>query len=514
MKAKFQKFGGAMFTPVLFFSVFGIVIAFCTVFRNPMIMGSLATEGTFWYSFWTIIQNGAWAVFNHLELLFVASLPLGLANKAQGKAAITSLVAYLGFITLISNILTFFGPTFGIDFQAESVTGVKMVAGVRTLDTGILGAILIALVVVYLHNKFYDKKLPQVLGTFQGSSYVVLVSFFVMIPLALITCLVWPKIQMGIFSLQDFIKSTGFIGVGVFTFLERFLLPTGLHHFVWQPFFFGPAVVEGGISPYYLTHMQEFADSSRPLIELFPEGVYGLLGNVKLFPPLGIGAAFYFTAEKSRRKKVLAVILPLVLTAIISGITEPLEFVFLFIAPQLFLAYSIVTGLMGATMAFFGVVLMGSGLIDTGMKFWVPMFANHSGMIFTQLVIGFIFTAIYFVVFRFMILKFNLATPGREVEEIVADNGTGSTKIGNSLNDYRNKAEGYLIGFGGKENIDSINNCATRLRIVVKDESKVLGDEIFKEYGAHGVVRNGKSFQVIVGLDVQSVRAEFDELVE
>lgn len=518
MKAQLQKFGGAMFTPVLFFTAFGIIVALSTVFKNPLIVGSIANEGTWWFNLWTTVGNGASAVLNNLELLFVACLPLGLAKKAHGRAVVETLVIYLTFITIVSNILQFYGDFFGINFNAEGVTGVKAVAGIRTLDTGIIGAIVVASIVVYIHNRYFEKKLPEFLGIFQGSAFVSIIGFFVMLLLAVVTCLVWPRVQLGINSLQEFIKTTGILGVGIFSFLERFLIPTGLHHFVYQPFWLGPAVVEEGIYAYYLGHMQEFANSSKPLIELFPEGGFGITGNTKLFAPIGIGAAFYFTALPENKKKVLALLIPVILTAMVAGVTEPLEFMFLFISPVLWFVYSLLAGIMAMVMYSFGVVGWGNNLISLLSMTWIPQFPNHWSMVLTQIGLGLVFIVIYFFVFRFIILKFNLATPGRElITENATDTTTAikETKINSSNNNpYKARAIAYLDAFGGKENIDTVNNCATRLRIKVKDETKVKPDEAFKKWDAHGVVRSGKNFQVIVGLDVQNVRTEFDELVE
>ena len=290
-----------------------------------------------------------------------------------------------------------------------------MIAGIKTLDTGIIGAIFISAIVVYLHNKFFDTKLPDFLGIFQGSSFVVILGFFLMLPVAFLIALIWPKVQAGIGSMQGFLASAGVFGVWLYTFLERILIPTGLHHFVYTPFVFGPAVVEEGISKYWMAHLQEFAQSTRPLKELFPEGGFALHGNSKIFAAPGIAAAFYFTAKPENKKKVLAILIPATLTAVLAGITEPLEFTFLFISPPLFAVHAVLAATMAATMFAFGVVGdMGGGLIDLLAKVWIPLFQNHRSMIFTQLVIGLAFTALYFLVFRFLILKFKLATPGRE----------------------------------------------------------------------------------------------------
>jgi len=324
--------------------------------------------------------------------------------------------------------------------------------------------------------------------------------------------------------MQGFLASAGVFGVWLYTFLERILIPTGLHHFVYTPFVFGPAVVEEGISKYWMAHLQEFAQSTRPLKELFPEGGFALHGNSKIFAAPGIAAAFYFTAKPENKKKVLAILIPATLTAVLAGITEPLEFTFLFISPPLFAVHAVLAATMAATMFAFGVVGdMGGGLIDLLAKVWIPLFQNHRSMIFTQLVIGLAFTALYFLVFRFLILKFKLATPGREennsevklytkkdYKEKQANTGT---PVIAGANRYTEQAAVYLEGFGGRDNIDKVTNCATRLRITVKDQDQVLPDDIFKGAGAHGVVRNGNAFQVIVGLDVPQVREQFEKLL-
>ncbi|MHC5373249.1 alpha-glucoside-specific PTS transporter subunit IIBC [Enterococcus sp. LJL120] len=529
MMEKIQRFGGAMFTPVLLFSFSGIMLAVAIIFKNPLIIGSIANEGTTWYSIWTIIENGAWTVFNQMELLFVIGLPIGLAKKANARAALEAFVVYLTAQYFIGSMLEFFGDFFGVNYNQEvgGESGLKLIAGIKTLDTSIVGAILISAIVVFLHNRYFDTKLPDFLGVFQGSSFVVILGFFVMLPVAFLFCLIWPKVQMGIGSMQGFLASAGVFGVWLYTFLERILIPTGLHHFIYTPFVFGPAVVEGGIVNYWMSHLNEFSQTTTPLKQLFPEGGFALHGNSKIFASPGIAAAFYFTAKPENKKKVLAVLIPATLTAVLAGITEPLEFTFLFVSPALFAVHAFLAASMSATMFAFGVVGdMGSGLIDMIAKNWLPLFANHSGMIFTQIAIGLGFTLIYFVVFRFLILKFNFATPGREPDaaEIKlhtkkdykakqAGEPVGASAIAGG-NQYTEQAAIYLEAFGGSDNIDKVNNCATRLRITVKDENLVGADEEFRSGGAHGVVRKGNAFQVIVGLDVPQVREQFEQLLQ
>lgn len=529
---KIQRFGGAMFTPVLLFSFAGIMVSIAIVLTNPLLVGTLATKGTLWYNFWKIVENGSWTVFNNMELLFVIGLPIGLAKTANARAVMEAVVTYLTFNYFINTMLQLSGSSFGVNFKqaAGGDSGLKLIAGIKTLDTGIIGAIFISALVVYLHNRYFEKKLPDFLGIFQGSSYVVVLGFFLMLPVALLTCFIWPKVQLGIGSLQALLATSGVVGVWIYTFLERILIPTGLHHFVYTPFVFGPAVVEGGITQYWFAHLNEFSHSTKALKTLFPEGGFALHGNSKVFGAPGIAAAFYFTARPENRKKVLSMLIPVTLTAVLSGITEPLEFTFLFLSPPLFAIHAVLAATLAATLYTFGVVGdMGGGLIDLLTRNWIPVFSNHAGMVVTHIVIGLIFTLIWFVVFKFLIEKFNIMTPGRDLDQEAdiklyskqdykdkqAGKAPASQSQAQSPNEqYRKQAAIYLEAVGGKDNVEKVNNCATRLRLTVKDPSLVGSDAAFKAGGAHGVVRKGNALQVIVGLDVPQVKEQFEELMK
>lgn len=532
MMEKIQRFGGAMFTPVLLFSFAGIMVSIAIVLTNPLLVGALATKGTLWYNFWKIVENGSWTVFNNMELLFVIGLPIGLAKTANARAVMEAVVTYLTFNYFINTMLQLSGSSFGVNFKqaAGGDSGLKLIAGIKTLDTGIIGAIFISALVVYLHNRYFEKKLPDFLGIFQGSSYVVVLGFFLMLPVALLTCFIWPKVQLGIGSLQALLATSGVVGVWIYTFLERILIPTGLHHFVYTPFVFGPAVVEGGITQYWFAHLNEFSHSTKALKTLFPEGGFALHGNSKVFGAPGIAAAFYFTARPENRKKVLSMLIPVTLTAVLSGITEPLEFTFLFLSPPLFAIHAVLAATLAATLYTFGVVGdMGGGLIDLLTRNWIPVFSNHAGMVVTHIVIGLIFTLIWFVVFKFLIEKFNIMTPGRDLDQEAdiklyskqdykdkqAGKAPASQSQAQSPNEqYRKQAAIYLEAVGGKDNVEKVNNCATRLRLTVKDPSLVGSDAAFKAGGAHGVVRKGNALQVIVGLDVPQVKEQFEELMK
>ncbi|MDT2824167.1 alpha-glucoside-specific PTS transporter subunit IIBC [Vagococcus lutrae] len=515
MMAKVQRFGGAMFTPVLFFVFSGIVVALATVLNNPDIVGSIAKEGTMWNNIWQIIESGGWTVFNNMEILFAIGLPLGLANKAKSRAALESFVLYMTFNVFVSKILELFGTEFNVEFSQEVGSGLKLIGGVKTLDTGVLGAIIVASIVIYLHNKYFDTKLPEFLGVFQGSSLVAMIGFWVMLVLAFVFSWIWPMFQIGVQSLQGFMVKSGNFGVFTYIFLEKALLPTGLHHFIYAPFQYGPAVVEGGTTLYWMEHMKEFANSSQSLKTLFPEGGFSLQGLSNLFGIPGIALAFYSTAKKENKKKVLALLVPGVLTAVLCGITEPFDYTFLFVAPVLFLVHAVLAAILATTQYAFGVVGdMGGGLIELITKNWIPMWSNHWSTYLIQLLIGVLFIAIYFVIFKLMIEKFDFKTPGRDESSIeLYTKKDFKEKNESSTSQYTEQARGFLEAFGGKANIESVANCATRLRVSVYDETKVLDNEFFKKYGAHGVVRKNNAFQVIVGMSVPQVRESFEDLI-
>ena len=311
MMQKIQRFGGAMFTPVLFFAVFGIIVGFATLFKNNLVFGELANPEGVWYKVWDVIYNGANTVFKQMPLLFAIGLPISLAKKQQGRACLEAFVIYVSFLYITSTILQYWGPFFGVDFASTARTsGLATVASVKTLDMGMIGALLISGISVYLHNKFFDAKMPKYIESFKGSPLVVLIGFVVMLPVGLMACFIWPHIQAGIAGLQSFLADSGVLGVGIYTSLERFLIPFGLHHFIYAPFLYDAAVVDGGIKAYWVAHLSEFAASGESLATLFPQGGFALTGMSKMFAPLGVCAAFYATAKPGKKKKVLAILIP------------------------------------------------------------------------------------------------------------------------------------------------------------------------------------------------------------
>lgn len=520
MMQKIQKFGGAMFTPVLLFAFAGIVIGIGTLFTTEVIMGSLAAPTSMWYKCWNVILQGGWTVFNQLPLLFVVGLPIGMAKKQNARCCMEALVLYLTFHYFLSTILSQWGGIFGVDFAQEvgGSSGLTMIANIKTLDMGMIGALLISGIVIYLHNRFFDTELPEWLGTFSGSTFVFMIGFFVMIPVAFVAALVWPKVQLAMFVFQGFVRSAGAAGVWVFVFLERVLIPFGLHHLLYSPFWYDNAIVPGGLYAYWATKLPEIAASTASLKSLVPEAGICATGFSKIFGCPGIALAFYATAKPEKRKKILGLLIPITLTAIFCGVTEPIEFTFLFMAPALFVVHAFLAACLSTCMYLAGIVgIHAGGVIEMASLNWIPLIGNHWKQYLVMLLIGLIFTGIYFIVFRTLILKFDFKTPGREEDEEIKFGSKAEFREKQASKGKGESGESFealiLEGLGGKDNIVDVTNCATRLRVNVKDETLCQGDAYFKSIGAHGCSVNGKSFQVIVGLKVPSVREKFENLL-
>lgn len=314
---------------------------------------------------------------------------------------------------------------------------------------------------------------------------------------------------------------SGSFGVWLYTFLERILIPTGLHHFVYAPFVYGNIATPNGIAVDWFTNLEAFTQSGQAMKDLFPAGGFALHGNSKIFGCTGIALAMYHTAKPENRKKVAALLIPATLTAVLVGITEPLEFTFLFIAPWLFAIHAVLAGAMAMVMYSFGVVgNMGGGLIEFATGNWIPLLGNHTSMVVTQIAIGLCFTCIYYFTFRFLIVKFDVPIAGRGDAEMKLHNKEDFNKkhgiAGKGVqgaSPLQIQAIETLEGLGGVENLEDLSNCATRLRVTVIDPDKVQSPEYFMSTGAVNLVKNGKAVQVIIGLSVPQLREECEKIV-
>lgn len=528
MLQKIQRFGGAMFAPAMLFSISGLMVGVSALATSADIVGDLAVYGTPWYVFWTIIQRGSWTVFKRLPLLFAVALPIGLAQKQPARCCLEALVAYFAYCFFLSEIIKLSGDNLGLKYPSSltSASGITIIDGIKTLDTGIIGPLAVSATVVAIHDRFYDAKVPDWLGTFSGSSLVYLISFFAVFALAAISAAIVPSVYAMTETLRHALTSVGPFGVGIFVLLERALEPMGLHHLLYMPIYYDNLVINDGIYATWSSLLPILSHSTRPLNELAPWAGFTATGWVKLFGLPAIAAAFYSTAKPKRRAGLRVILVPAIIASVVCGVTEPLEFLFMFTHPGLFFLYAVLSSCLATTMNLFGIVgIFSGGLMEMAAFNFIPLMRMHAGAYLLALGIGLAFSLIFFVSFRALILIYDLKTPGREdhvANRAAIDHLTGSGFAKEqSPNDEVNSqsdqdhvlAERVIQLLGGVGNIAGATNCATRLRIEVADPSIVADNASFVAAGAKGLIITGKTAQVVIGISVPRVKEHFDQIM-
>ena len=529
MLQKIQRFGGAMFAPAMLFSISGLMVGISALATTVDIVGDLAVYGTPWYFFWTIVQRGSWTVFKRLPLLFAIALPIGLAQKQPARCCLEALVAYFAYCFFLSEIIKISGNNLGLQYPSflAPATGITVIDGIKTLDTGIIGPLAVSTIVVAIHDRFYDAKVPDWLGTFSGSSLVYLISFFAVLGLAIVSASVVPLAYDVTETLRNALTGVGTLGVGVFVFLERALEPIGLHHLLYMPIYYDNLVVNEGVYATWTNLLPILSHSTRPLNELAPWSGFTATGWVKLFGLPAIAAAFYSTAKPERRAGLKVILLPAIVASVVCGVTEPLEFLFMFTHPGLFLLYAVLSSCLAMTMNFFGIVgIFSGGLMEMAAFNFIPLMRTHAGAYLLALGIGLAFSVIYFLIYRGLILAFDLKTPGRE--DHVANHAAATRLTGRDAaiehtgkddaassqsNQDHLLAEQVVALLGGVSNIVGATNCATRLRVEVVDPSIVADNAAFVAAGAKGLIVTGKTAQVIIGVSVSRIKAHFDQIM-
>ena len=529
MLQKIQRFGGAMFAPAMLFSISGLMVGISALATTVDIVGDLATYGTPWYVFWTIIQRGSWTVFKRLPLLFAVALPIGLAQKQPARCCLEALVAYFAYCFFLSEIIKLSGDNLGLNYPSSltPASGITVIDGIKTLDTGIIGPLAVSATVVAIHDRFYDAKVPDWLGTFSGSSLVYLISFFAVFALAAISAAIVPFVYAVTETLRHALVGVGPFGVGIFVFLERTLEPMGLHHLLYMPIYYDNLVINDGIYAAWTNLLPILSHSTRPLNELAPWAGFTATGWVKLFGLPAIAAAFYSTAKPERRAGLKVILVPAIVASVVCGVTEPLEFLFMFTHPGLFLLYAVLSSCLAMTMNFFGIVgIFSGGFMEMAAFNFIPLMRTHAGSYLLALEIGLIFSVVFFLSFRGLILTFDLKTPGRE--DRVASNAALSRLTGDDVDETRSSktsasdeqasqdhllAEQVVMLLGGVPNIVGATNCATRLRVEVEDPSIVADNASFVAVGAKGLIITGKTAQVIIGISVPRVKEHFDQIM-
>lgn len=518
-----------MFAPAMLFSISGLMVGVSALATTADIVGDLAVYGTPWYVFWTIIQRGSWTVFKRLPLLFAVALPIGLAQKQPARCCLEALVAYFAYCFFLSEIIKLSGDNLGLKYPSSltSASGITVIDGIKTLDTGIIGPLVVSATVVAIHDHFYDAKVPDWLGTFSGSSLVYLISFFAVLALAIVSAAIVPSVYAVTEMLRHALAGVGPFGVGIFVFLERALEPMGLHHLLYMPIYYDNLVINDGIYATWTNLLPILSHSTRPLNELAPWAGFTATGWVKLFGLPAIAAAFYSTAKPERRAGLKVILVPAIVASVVCGVTEPLEFLFMFTHPGLFLLYAVLSSCLAMAMNFFGVVgIFSGGFMEMAAFNFIPLMRTHAGSYLLALEIGLIFSVIFFLSFRGLILTFDLKTPGRE--DHIASNTALSRLTGDDVDEEcssENSASGgqasqdHLLAeqvvmlLGGVSNIVGATNCATRLRVEVVDPSIVADNASFVAVGAKGLIITGKTAQVIIGISVPRVKEHFDQIM-
>lgn len=507
-----QGLGKTFMLPVALLAFMGILLGIGSVFSSSSTIETFPVLGN---SFLQIIFRfmstiGGFA-FTYLPVMFAMAIPLGLARKEKGIAAFSGFVGYTVMNLAINFYLTETNTLAPADQLRESGQG--MVFGIQTLEMGVLGGIIAGLVVYHLHKRFYTIQLPDSFAFFSGARFVPIITSLVMALVGLGLPVIWPIFSSAITAVGFAIKKAGIFGPFLFGAGERLLLPFGLHHILVSMIRFteagGSALIDGkevfGALNIFYAELQNNLPISPSATAFLSQGKMPTF----MFGLPAAALAMYRTSFLKNRPKIKGLLISGVIATFVTGITEPIEFLFLFISPLLWMFHVVMTGLGFMVMSLLGVTI---GNTDGGIIDFI-IFGVMQGS-YTKwwwvLIIGALWFVIYYFVFKTVILKFDLKTPGREK---VLD----TTEYTDAETNYTKKggydATGILAALGGGENLDSLDNCITRLRLIVKDGSQV-DDEKLKQLGALGVVRlDDHNIQVIIGTKVTTVRNALEDLI-
>lgn len=512
-----QRVGRSFMLPIAILPVAGLFLGIGGSFTNPTMveaygLTSILGEGTFMYAILTVLNKCGDIIFANLPILFAMGVAIGMAKKEKEVAALAGAIAFFVMHTAISAMLSVTGIAESL--PAGSITNV---VGIQSLQMGVFGGIIVGLGVAYLHNKFYKIELPQVLSFFGGTRFVPIICSIAYLIVGIIMFYIWPSIQNGIYAVGELVRNSGYGGTFLYGLMERALIPFGLHHVFYMPFWQtavgGSAnvcgtIVEGAQNIFFAelgcaTTTVFNTEATRFMAGKFPLMIFGLPGAA---------LAMYRCAKPEKRKIAGGLLISAALTSMLTGITEPLEFTFLFVAPLLYVIHSIFAGLAYMLMHIFKV---GVGMTFSGGLIDLSLFGILQGNAKTNwywiVIIGIIYFIVYYFVFTFFIKKMNLKTPGREDDseetKLYTRADVNAKKQGNS-----DTSVSALIvkGLGGADNISDVDCCATRLRITVFDSSKV-SEDILKQSGAAGVIFKGKGVQIIYGPKVTVIKSNLED---
>ncbi len=529
-----QRVGRSFMLPIALLPIAGLLLGIGSSLTNAAMIESyglenILGEGTLLNGILRVLSAVGSIIFDNLPIIFAMGVALGMAESEKATATLSAAIAFFVMHATISTLLTLTGKISDGSLHEGSIADV---VGITSLQMGVFGGIIVGLGVAALHNKFYKIKLPTVISFFGGTRFIPIISTVVYVVVGAVMFFVWPFIQEGIFGLGNLVLNSGYVGTAVYGFIERILIPFGLHHVFYLPFWQtgvgGSAMVDGTL----IMGAQNifFAELGSATTEAFSVSATRFMSGKFPFMIFGLpGAALaMYTCAKSKKRKVAGgLLLSASLTAMLTGITEPIEFTFLFVAPVLYFFHSLLAGLSYMLTHVFNVgvgMTFSGGIIDL-LLFGVLQGNEKTGWL-AIIPLGIVYFIVYFLLFRFMIRKFDYVTPGREDDD-------GETKLYTRA-DYNEKKRAEVAGepemsaadvglestsslivrgLGGRENIRDLDCCATRLRVTVKD-GQLVTDQLLKKSGAAGVIRRGNGVQVVYGPQVSVIKSELDDYLK
>ncbi len=520
-----QRVGRSFMLPIALLPVAGLLLGIGSSFTNETMLAayglnSVIHPGTLIYTILDVMSQTGSAVFNNLALLFAMGVAIGMARKEKEVAALSGAVAYIIMNTAIQAMINAAG---GVEAMPANSTTTML--GITTLQMGVFGGIVVGLGVAALHNKFYKIELPQVLAFFGGTRFVPIVSSIVYLVVGIAMFYIWPVVQSGIAALGALVLASGYAGTFIYGLLERALIPFGLHHVFYMPFWQtavgGTAIIDGvTVTGAQNIFFAELASKSTTVFSVsatrFMAGKFPFM----MFGLPGAALAMYQCAKPEKKKVAGGLLLSAALTAFLTGITEPLEFTFIFVALPMYAVHCVLAGLSFMLMHILNV---GVGMTFSGGLIDLVLFGVMQGNAKTHwmwvVVVGAVYFVLYYIIFRFMISKFDYKTPGRDDAEEVklytrADVNARSAASGSTAPAGDDPVSALIVeGLGGADNLSDVDCCATRLRCTVKDVALVKQD-VLKASGASGVICKGDGVQVVYGPKVAVIKAKLEDYLE
>ncbi|WP_461878238.1 PTS transporter subunit IIABC [Fusicatenibacter sp.] len=528
-----QRVGRSFMLPIAILPVAGLLLGIGSSFTNATTietygLTSLLGNGTILHALLVIMNKVGSAVFDNLPLIFAVGVAIGMAKKEKEVSALSAVIAYFVMNTAINAMLTITGQILENGEIAESVLEgtITSVCGIQSLQMGVFGGIIVGLGVAALHNRFYRIQLPNALSFFGGTRFVPIISTIVYMFVGILMYFVWPVVQNGIYALGGLVTGSGYVGTLIFGLIKRALIPFGLHHVFYMPFWqtavggtmeVAGQMVQGGQNIFFAqladsANVAHFsADATRYFSGEFIFMIFGLPGAA---------LAMYHCAKPEKKKAAGGLLLSAALACMATGITEPLEFSFLFVAPALFVVQVILAGTayMIAHILNIAVGLTFSGGLLDFFLFGILQ-GNEKTSWMRVIPVGILYFFLYYFIFKFMIKKFDFKTPGREDDDVEtklytkADVNARKEAQNDGAASEDAMSEAITRGLGGKKNISDVDCCATRLRCTVHDAARV-SDSILKATGASGVVHKGNGVQVIYGPNVTVIKSNLEDYLE